>query len=405
MADQTGPAVIGLLPQDDSAGRIAALRAGVDDVLSRPVRENLLLSRIRSLLRQSAAAPEADLEGQAMRALGLAEDQTDFVPAGRVGVITPHRHRLPDTLGTLVSRLPGGARLMHPSDDPGLPVHDGAAPDIYLIDALHDHETTLAEGTVLQILADLRSRAATRHAATMVILPEGRDSLGAMALDMGADDLATQTTSAEELAHRVRTLLRRKSLADRRRDGVRAGLQAAITDPLTGLYNRRLAMAELGRMVDGSLAQTGHLAVMMLDIDHFKRVNDTWGHAAGDRVLVEVAARLRANLRGMDLIARMGGEEFLVAIPGTGLEGARGAAERLRRVVEDHPFALTDGRPGDKATGTISVTVSVGVAMCGADVGADGKMSDNLALLCARADRALYAAKTAGRNMVTVSAT
>jgi two-component system cell cycle response regulator len=132
---------------------------------------------------------------------------------------------------------------------------------------------------------------------------------------------------------------------------------------------------------------------MMIDIDHFKAVNDTHGHAAGDKVLVELADRLRQNLRAIDLVARMGGEEFLVAMPGTSVTDARLAADRLRALVNTTPFDLGDNQPA------LKITVSVGVAVSGqfnAETAAINK-------ICDQADKALYAAKSAGRDQVAMS--
>ncbi|MCC6190953.1 MAG: diguanylate cyclase [Anaerolineales bacterium] len=161
----------------------------------------------------------------------------------------------------------------------------------------------------------------------------------------------------------------------------------STTDDLTGLYNRRhllsLAEREFRRVRRFNRA----LSTIMLDIDHFKQVNDTYGHAAGDDVIAEVARRLRTNIRSIDLIGRYGGEEFVLVLPETGLAGARLVAERLRRAI-----ALT---PVPTAADRLPITISLGVADAQADVG-------ELAALIARADQAMYAAKQAGRNRVLI---
>lgn len=166
-----------------------------------------------------------------------------------------------------------------------------------------------------------------------------------------------------------------------------------MTDALTGLHNRRYAEPHLARIAAHAAAAGRRFAVMVIDIDRFKAVNDTLGHAAGDAVLVEVAARLKGNLRAVDLIARIGGEEFLIALPDTTLEAARGTAERLRRIVADTAVRLPGG-------GSAKVTISVGLAMGGAG---DSDGETGMQALVARADRALLAAKSDGRDRVTVS--
>ncbi|MFU8883513.1 MAG: GGDEF domain-containing protein, partial [Rhodobacterales bacterium] len=182
------------------------------------------------------------------------------------------------------------------------------------------------------------------------------------------------------------------------------GLRAAVTDPLTGLYNRRYALPHLTRMTEQASRSGRRFAVMLADLDHFKAINDRFGHAAGDAVLVEVAHRLRSNLRAVDLVARIGGEEFLIALPDTDRTEARVAARRLCRIIAQDPFIL----PG-KGQST-SMTVSIGVTM-----GHSGQppervidpdcdiAADPVQQLLLQADKALYGAKACGRNQVTLS--
>lgn len=165
----------------------------------------------------------------------------------------------------------------------------------------------------------------------------------------------------------------------------------AITDPLTGLYNRR-GLNQLGdREVARSQRFLHPLAAIMLDIDHFKVVNDTYGHPAGDRVLVALASTLRSHVRNVDLVTRFGGEEFFLLLSETEQSNAESAAERIRQAVENLvvPVALKD----NISDSTIQVTVSLGLVMLGQDMA-------NLDALIKATDKALYEAKTAGRNRV-----
>ncbi|MGJ8621612.1 MAG: diguanylate cyclase [Yoonia sp.] len=176
-------------------------------------------------------------------------------------------------------------------------------------------------------------------------------------LDIGADDVVAQAVTTQELVLRATALLARKHQHDKLRTMVHDGLNAALTDPLTGLYNRRYLDPHLARMAEQAEKSGRCFAVMMIDIDHFKAINDGYGHAAGDQVLVQLADRLRENLRAIDLVARVGGEEFLVAMPRASARQARLAADRLRRMVNNRPFDVdTDVAP-------VAVTVPVGVAV------------------------------------------
>ncbi|ABU56864.1 diguanylate cyclase [Roseiflexus castenholzii DSM 13941] len=162
----------------------------------------------------------------------------------------------------------------------------------------------------------------------------------------------------------------------------------ATIDELTGVWNRRSFFENARREFLRSQRTLRPLAVLMFDIDHFKSVNDTYGHAVGDQALRDLAERCRNQLRGIDIIGRYGGEEFAVALPDTDIDAAEHIAERLRTAVENTPFAT--------AQGSISLTISIGVAVCHPDD------QTTLDAIIDRADRALYLAKRSGRNSVRV---
>jgi two-component system, cell cycle response regulator len=168
-------------------------------------------------------------------------------------------------------------------------------------------------------------------------------------------------------------------------------LEMAITDQLTGLHNRRYMSRHLDTLITGAAKSGKPIAFLIFDIDHFKRVNDTYGHDIGDEVLREFAGRVAANVRGIDLACRYGGEEFVVVMPDTDMEFAYSVAERLRKSVETTPFAIS------RDPNQLNVTISIGIA------GSSG-VGDTAAALLHRADQALYRAKTGGRNQVVAAA-
>ncbi len=151
---------------------------------------------------------------------------------------------------------------------------------------------------------------------------------------MGANEVIDNAIPPVEFSFRLMRQLQRKKKADRLRDTLKDGLLMAVTGPLSGLLNRRYAFPHMARIAKRSNASGSPFAVMVLDLDRFKRINDGFGHGAGDQVQKEIANRLKANVRSVDLIARIGGEEFLVVMPDTGIDAARIAAERLRGVTE-----------------------------------------------------------------------
>jgi diguanylate cyclase (GGDEF)-like protein len=171
---------------------------------------------------------------------------------------------------------------------------------------------------------------------------------------------------------------------------VDAARHLAMTDPLTGLLNRRAFVEAMTREIARAARHSHPLSVMLLDVDHFKKVNDTRGHEGGDVVLRGVAEIAQRIARKSDLVARWGGEEFVAGLPHAAEAGARVAAERLRRAISDASFALPDGT-------ALRITASIGVAHA-----AEGETLD---VVIARADQAMYLAKSRGRNRVETSET
>jgi len=167
-------------------------------------------------------------------------------------------------------------------------------------------------------------------------------------------------------------------------------LRENVTDSLTSIYNRRYLEQRLSEEVDRAARYQAPLSVMMLDIDHFKSINDTWGHQAGDKILSEFRELIKSSVRVSDIVARYGGEEFLILAPSTDAEAAYNLAERIRENTEKHNFEINGS---DLEKRSVCVTVSAGVAQ----LAAHGITGDQLVKF---ADEALYRAKHSGRNCV-----
>ena len=379
-----------LMMSDDvsRAFRNQALSAGAEHVFAKPVDESALLARIRALLRLREGEDDVALQQRSNQALGFAEAPTSFDGPAHVLFATPDsrtaltwRNRLkpivPYQMGhkPLSEALRGIGRL--------------SSPDSFVI-ALDNQ----APEDGLRLLAEIRARSATRHSGVLVVLPPGSTRAEIDALDLGANDVMEDGFDAEEMALRLAAIIKRKKFRDGLRQNLRDGLEAAVTDPLTGLYNRRYALPHLERLTEFSARGKRDFAVMVADLDHFKAINDRYGHAAGDAVLVAVAERLRKGLRPVDLLARIGGEEFLIVLPATSRSAARDKADELCRLIGDEPVTLK------KQDLRIPVTVSIGVAMA-RDHAATGDTSG--ASLLEEADRALYRAKSTGRNQVLLT--
>lgn len=384
--------VIALAALPDAAARIAVLAAGADDVLTQ-AGEGVLLARLRNLLRHRATLADLGANAAPVQSLGFAEGAAGFDGPAHVTLVMGRGETALRLRRDLAAHWPGRVTTLPASEalnDAGLTDANPAAPDVFVIDT--DMDDT---GGALRLLAELRSRGAGRHAAFCLLRGASATSQDPMAFDLGASDVIDAATDPREVALRLQRVLTRKRAADRLRASVRDGLRLAVTDPLTGLHNRRYAVSRLTAIAGAAQADGSTIAVMILDLDRFKRVNDEWGHAAGDCVLVQVAERLASAMRPGDLLARIGGEEFLVALPDTGLAEARRIAERLLSAVQERPIALPQDRQ-------VHITASIGLAL--SEI-AEFRQHETVQAVLDRADQALLVAKSCGRNQVTVGRT
>lgn len=374
----------------DRASRLRALAAGFDAALDHVPGSGMLLAWIRNLMRRHAGESELKRSAAAPGATGFAApDQAAFLPPGRIALIAPTPVEGLRWRNALKPLLRDRIEVLHP-DRALADLTAGAPPDAIVL-----AETRASGNSAMRLLAELRSRPETLRSSIVMLSDTGDASDRVMALDFGVSDLVETGFDAEDLALRLRRELARKARSDSYRAAMQDNMRMAALDPLTGLYNRRFALAELEHISAEAQVCGKGFAVMMLDLDRFKRINDTRGHAAGDTVLREVARRLPRCLRRGDLLARIGGEEFLAVIRNCDTRAACRAAERLRRIVSDRPVAMPDGGA------PIPVTMSIGLFT--SDPRDAGELSP--AQMLDLADRALYSAKADGRNQVTMHRT
>ncbi len=367
---------------DDRADRIAGLEAGADEFLTKPIDDLLLFARIKSLTRLKLVVDELRKREASGRRMGVpgALPRLDG-SGGRILIVDDHERQAL----RISAELAVDHRPVVESDPQKAHLTARGPVDLVIVNVASRH----FDG--LRFAAQLRSDELTRHLPILGIVDlDARERL-VKALDLGLNDVLARPVDPQELSARVRSQVKAKRYTEALRSNLDNGLEMAVTDPLTGLNNRRYMTGQLEALMSRSEQGGDPVAALMIDIDHFKKVNDSLGHAAGDDVLREFAARLTANVRAVDVPCRYGGEEFTVVMPDTPLEDARRIAERLRRQIAGTTFDVVLGEK------PFTLTISIGIA-------ATNGSRDTAAALLKRADDALYEAKGAGRNLVVTRA-
>ena len=333
--------VIMVTALDTPEERIRGLEAGADDFLSKPFNDLALFARVRNLMRMKMMFDELRLRDMTSRELGLtdfiSEQEIDLEPGGPILLAPPSFEQGADWAAQLRDRLSIPTIVTY-SEREALNLSRLELPDCFVV-----HQRLMEGGDGLRLLSALRAKPETRQSAVILVVDNGDVQTAAKGLDLGASDYIESPFDVSELIARIRSQLRRKRYSDRLRSNVRNGLKMAVIDPLTGIYNRRYASQHMLRVMERAQETDGVFAVMMIDLDKFKSINDRFGHDAGDAVLKEFTRRLQENIRGVDLVARFGGEEFFVAMPDVDMQAAGHAAERIRRAVEDAAVILPGG--------------------------------------------------------------
>ena len=373
--------VIMVTALDQPSDRVQGLEAGADDFLTKPVDDIALVTRVKNLARLKMLNDEMVMRAMTGRQLGMADNDALSKAmdgnGGRVMIVDDHPRSsvrlvesLEKTYFAVAERDPVAA-LTRLAEEPF---------DLVLV------SLSLATADGLRLCSQLRSLETTRHLPIIIMVEPGDDARLMRGLDMGVNDYLMRPIERHELMARVKTQTKRKRHSDFLRNRLEESVEQSITDSLTGLHNRRYLEGHLKTLVAQSVASGRSLSVLIADIDHFKGVNDTYGHDGGDAVLREFSQRLRRNTRGIDLAGRLGGEEFLIIMPDTDIARAYQVGERLRACVAAADFEIDSQQ-------RLRVTTSCGIATI-------EHASDTPESLFKRADQALYAAKRSGRNRV-----
>lgn len=372
----------------DVSDRVQGLLAGADDFLSKPINEVALLARVRSLLRLKFMMDEWRLRERAAAQFGN-------LPVGGTGTDS-------DNIA--------GAKLLYVGDDAieADKIAQMLSVEHVAVDRVKTNEEAatylkanmceaviagmrLGEERGMHLIAEIRSAEATRQIPIVMVADDVDIIRVAKALELGATDYILRPVDGNELMARMRTQIRQTRTYQRLRENYERSLAMALTDPLTGAFNRRYLDIHMPRLFDRAKKSSRALSVLMVDIDHFKKINDTYGHPIGDDVLRELVGRLNKYLRSFDLVTRMGGEEFAVILPEADAPTSQLIGERLCKAIAEQPMRFTDLQVD------LPITVSVGVATMGDN-------DDTPQATLKRADEALYRAKNGGRNRVEVAA-
>lgn len=361
--------------------RVKGLDAGAEDFLTKPVDDFLLMSRISVLMRYNTVASELrQREASGVRSGAMEELSRDELDRPSRVFVVDDDARSSARIANLLRAQGHKATTLLEAGEMG----DLAAErvDVVILSLF------CRSFDPLKLCAHFKVNPLTRSISVILVCDPHERAMALKGLEIGASDMITVPVDRQELAARIRTQTRRTRYIDILRRRVDRGLELSVIDQLTGLHNRRYMMGQLQQFMQRAARGGEPLSVMMADIDHFKKVNDTYGHQAGDDVLREIGQRLLANVRPKDVVCRTGGEEFIVIMPDTPGDKACAAAERIRHAVAADTFAI-GGTAGTK----LAVTVSAGVATLQA-----GEAS--IDSLLNRADSALYQAKSGGRNRV-----
>jgi two-component system cell cycle response regulator len=369
----------------EKSDRLKGLESGADDFITKPINDTALFARVKSLIRIKTLLDELRLRDATGIEMGIDVNESN----------------------SFVADVSGAKILLIDDDDVQSKQVVLKLNEIYDTHLVDDPEkafdcakygnfdaiiisTLLMDADGLRLASHIKSQEETRNVPSLVLVDEDDKHVMLKALEMGISDYITVPVDKNEMAVRVRTQVRRKRYQDALKAQYQKSVSMALTDALTGLYNRHYLNAHLENMVKQSTKNGKKLALMIMDMDHFKTVNDTHGHDAGDMVLKQLSAMIMGTARATDLAARFGGEEFVVLMPETDPTSALGAANRMREIVENTPFIISnDGK-------ILNLTVSIGIANL-LESGDSGEW------LIKRADEALYIAKNNGRNKVTVA--
>lgn len=365
----------------EKSDRLQGLEAGADDFITKPINDTALFARVKSLIRIKVLIDELRLRDQSGAQMGILND----ILQGGLDVSGSSIYIVDDD-AVQSKRIKEALEKEHvvsvfQDHEQALAQAKTELPDLIII------STMLASIDGLRLATQFKAVEDLRHVPIITLVDEDDTQIMLKALDLGVNDYLVTPVDSSEMAARVRTQLRRKKYQDALKSNYKESMSMAITDGLTGLYNRHYLDTHLKNLTESSLQNGKNMSVVIMDMDHFKSVNDTYGHDVGDEVLKQLAKIIIDSTRSADLAARYGGEEFVILMPETDFPNSFEVAERIRATIENTPFIVSH------EVGQLQKTVSIGVSFL-------NLQGDTPEAMLKRADTALYEAKNSGRNQV-----
>lgn len=367
----------------EKADRIHGLEAGADDFLTKPINDMALFARVKSLVRLKVMIDELRLRGQTGVQFGIDQSgQLVSVKDAKIMVIDDDAiqgKQIAEKLSIINQSI---NVVLEPES--AISIINNEEYDLIIV------STQMLDADGLRICSQIRSSENGRNVSIIMLVDEDDSFTLLKGLELGVNDYIMTPVDVNELVARVKTQILRKRYQEALRSNYKNSLSLAVTDGLTGIYNRRYMDTHLENVMEECLEVPKSMGLMILDIDHFKEVNDTYGHDVGDQIIKQFANRIMEGIRPADMAVRYGGEEFVVIMPGTDIEHSQAVAERIRINMEKNPFEVST------PDGKLIKTCSIGVTSLNRAGG------DTAKTVVKRADEALYEAKNSGRNKVVV---
>lgn len=365
--------------------KIKGLENGADDFITKPINDQTLIIRIKSLLRLKALTDELILRNQTIIQLGGSNvapflgEHKDFSMKGMKALL------LDDDIGQI-------KKIENLLSSHGIKIEVFNKVQTAYENALHKNydllivNVQMTEEDGLRFCSYISNEEQLRSLPILTIVDENNTAVMEKAFELGASDCISTPVETNELFARCSTQLRRKQYQDALANLFKDAAKLSIVDALTGLFNRRYFDVYVPKIMKDIQSKSKNLFLLILDMDFFKRINDNYGHQAGDRVLQYFAELLKKEIRSHDTCARIGGEEFVVVLSDIEPDLAKEVAERIRKTVEAEKVPINDSQ-------AINITCSIGMSSM--------LPEDDINSLMVKADKSLYKSKTSGRNMVT----